>query len=170
MLVRLFNQDMLHRGFQWKVGLNVIDNFRPEIECGPGLHFCTVEQAHLWCCSSSLIADVKIPTDAETVTLIYKSKANRVIISNVRSIWTMIHIPKIRKVLVNGYAPIPKNYRTMDMLTDRLIADVHRYNKETVLPTTRKQYRRNLMLQFNELDEPSKQKARTYTGNIFAFS
>lgn len=85
---RLLSGNMVHHDFQWKEGLNVDTNeFTYDEICGGGLFFCERKDIHYWISHTTfLIADVTLPDDARVVHFINKSKADKVILSNIRPI------------------------------------------------------------------------------------
>lgn len=87
--IRLLYTDMKHHGFKYAEGLNVdILPFNPIADCGPGgLYFC--EEAHFmsWLdARHTLVADVEIPDDAQVSHMNNKSKADKIILKNIRPI------------------------------------------------------------------------------------
>ena len=86
---KILHSSLCHYGFIYKIGLN-IDTipFNPKGECqSGGLYFCKYSDIYLYLDNGTLIADVEIPEDA----IVYheknkKSKANKLIIKNIRPI------------------------------------------------------------------------------------
>lgn len=129
-LYMMFRTDSQAVGGVLKLGLNIDTNFSTVMNYqGYDLPFYTLEQIPNRCETYSLIADVEIPPDAQVSNFSYCSKASRVIISNIRSIWTLHPVPKIRKALISRCIPIPipAEFRTVDILTDRLLRDAKYY-------------------------------------------
>lgn len=87
---KVTNKDAKNRGFQLKTGLNQVADFdpNPDKECSDGLYFCDLTQVLYW--SSMLkydhVFDVEIPGDAKVIHFSDKSRADKLILSNLRPI------------------------------------------------------------------------------------
>jgi hypothetical protein len=82
--IKLLKQDLLHREYQWKFGLNSIEVFNTEKECtSDALYICEIKDFFTW---MSLLTDivyvgyVTIPEDAKTFIMEDKIKTNKVIL------------------------------------------------------------------------------------------
>jgi hypothetical protein len=84
--VKILSSDHRHHNFQYKEGLNVdILPFNYDTICGAGgLYFTTIEHVYKFLEYGPYIADVEIPEDAQVVHLNDKSKADKIIITNIR--------------------------------------------------------------------------------------
>lgn len=84
--IRLLNAAMNHNGFQYVEGLNKDHlQFNPIAECGPGgLYFCEEKDIRHWLSDHTLMADVEIPEDAQVSHMQAKSKADKIILKNIR--------------------------------------------------------------------------------------
>ena len=90
--VKLTNKDCIHNGLEFKEGLNEdILEFDSSEECVPGgLYFCKYKKFGDWIqyrANIEYIWDVDIPDDAKVMTMDYKIKCDKFILSNKRSIW-----------------------------------------------------------------------------------
>lgn len=115
---RILNTDMIHRGFQWKIGLNVDPiKFDSIVECGPGgLYFCDKSDISTYIDKHTLVAGVTIPDDAQVKFYDYKAKASKLIIDTPVSLWSLADDMKICATLIHNCIPIPTEYQTLPLL------------------------------------------------------
>jgi len=87
MYVKILNQRMNHHGFQYKEGLNVDTvPFNPSGDCEPGgLYYSTAEHICKFSAYGCSIADVIVPEDSQVYQNGTKFKADKIILSNIRS-------------------------------------------------------------------------------------
>jgi hypothetical protein len=73
MLVKVLNDNMLHFGFQYNFGLNILDgqlNTNPKIPVGEGgLYYCEIEELDSHIYRGDMLCVVEIPEDAITIQL-----------------------------------------------------------------------------------------------------
>lgn len=82
---KILQSDLTHFGFKYKEGLNIdTKKFDPNQPCDNGLHFCTSIDICMWMYLGSLIADVEIPPNEPVVKNLYKLKAHKIILKNIR--------------------------------------------------------------------------------------
>jgi hypothetical protein len=85
---KVLSADFQHYDHTYTLGLN-IDKvpFNPKGECQPGgLYFTTFEHIHLYFWFGTFVAEVTIPDDAQLYNEGNKSKADKIIISNIVTI------------------------------------------------------------------------------------
>lgn len=101
MFYKILNASLTHHGFQYKEGLNVDTiPFSPTGECkAGGLYFTTEEFILENINLGNLIADVEIPEDAVVYEEKEKSKANKLILKNIRPIEEFITSLPYEKLL-----------------------------------------------------------------------
>jgi hypothetical protein len=98
--IKVLSENLKHYNFIYKEGLN-IDHipFNTDANCkSGGLYFTTIEHVYGFLLFGALIADVEIPTDAKVVHLPNKSKADKIIIKNIRRWDTELDLEKIIKI------------------------------------------------------------------------
>jgi len=82
--IKVLTNDLLHRGYQWKVGLNEIDVFNSSNECtSNALYICEIKDFFKWMTlydNNKWVAYVTIPEDAQIVIMENKIKTNKVIL------------------------------------------------------------------------------------------
>lgn len=82
--------DLCNKGYQYVIGPNELkEEFLPYRYCGSGgLYFCELEHIKYWLNlhPDGLVCEVTLPSDVLVVSLNYKYKANKIIISNPLSI------------------------------------------------------------------------------------
>jgi hypothetical protein len=85
MLVKLINNDMINRKYQFRVGMNELEDFdsNPNIECAPGIYFCEAKRAVYWSrlLGYEYISDVEMPDDATVLKFRHKCRTNKIILS-----------------------------------------------------------------------------------------
>jgi hypothetical protein len=88
MYVKVLSNDLKHKGFQYKEGLN-IDTipFNPTGTCKPGgLYFTAMENVFNYLHYGSKIADVEIPSNAKVYFENNKWKADKIILRDIRDL------------------------------------------------------------------------------------
>ena len=89
MYYKILKKNMLHYSMQYKEGLNVdIKPFNSSPVCGGGLFFSDEKNILAFCGYGDLIAEVTIPEGEKIVPVENKYKANKIILSNIRDLWT----------------------------------------------------------------------------------
>lgn len=87
---KLTNPKLTNRNFQLVLGLNQDPNFNPDpsIECTGGLYFCELSQVLYWSWKLGYkhVVDVVIPEDAKVIHFQDKSRADKLLLSNLRPI------------------------------------------------------------------------------------
>jgi len=100
---KILTEDLTHHGFQYKEGLNVDTiPFNPTGECSPGgLYFADTYNILLFLSYGTKIARVTFPEDAQVYREIYKSKADKIILSDIVKIknWCMWKDPDVMKAM-----------------------------------------------------------------------
>ena len=86
---KILPEDLICRGFQYKEGLNIDTNTIDENECSYGLHFSNAEHILGFCGYGSMIAEVELPEDAIVYHFDDKSKADKIILKNIRPLWSV---------------------------------------------------------------------------------
>ena len=124
-LVKLTNATSNHNGFQFTEGLNIdVNEFRYDKECGPdGLYFCRASDAENWFnyghSDMKYVWDVEIPDDARVCIYERKLKADKIILSNKRSLASMAS-DKMRQMLYTGES----TYKILSYLQRNYDADL----------------------------------------------
>ena len=85
---KILPEDLNCKGFQYHEGLNVDTNEIDEDEFSYGLHFAEAFHILGYCNHGSMIAEVEIPDNAVVYHYINKSKADRIILKNIRPLWS----------------------------------------------------------------------------------
>lgn len=139
MYYRLLNENMTsgsypnEEAFKYKLGLNVDPlPFNADVLCAPGgLHFCKKFAINRWVGRNTLIADVTIPPDALVAHRVYQSKASKIIIRNIRSIWSEATPgSELYKLLIATNIPVPNKFRKLQTLLDVLQSMPSEYTPE----------------------------------------
>lgn len=86
---KILPEDLICRGFQYHEGLNIDTNTIDKNESGYGLSFSDAKHILHSCSSGSMIAKVEIPNDAIVYHFNDKSKADRIILKNIRPLWSV---------------------------------------------------------------------------------
>jgi len=91
MYFKILRENLKHYDMQYKEGLNVdVLPFNPKPECGEGGLYFTDEQYILdFVDYGSKIAEVTVPEGEMIVPLEEKYKAHKIILSNIRDLWTV---------------------------------------------------------------------------------
>lgn len=93
---KLTNDSGLHNGVQYTTGL-IVDPmpYNASVICGSGLYFASYDYIYMWFSYNHhtmvWIYDVEIPSDALVTQFAQKSKADRIILSNKRTIHDFIN-------------------------------------------------------------------------------
>ena len=86
---KILPDNLICRDFQYKEGLNIDTNTIDEYECSYGLHFADKKHILGFCGYGSIIAEAEIPEDAIVYHFDDKSKADRIILKNIRPLWSV---------------------------------------------------------------------------------
>lgn len=91
MYFKVLSKDLIHHGYQYKLGLNIDTNTFDATKCQNGLHFCEAKDIPHWRNYGSKLAFVSLPSDAAVIHYNTKSKADRIIIDKIIDIadWEM---------------------------------------------------------------------------------
>lgn len=106
-IIKMTNDSGIHNGFHFVEGLNIdVNSFKYDEECGPdGLYFCREADAENWFSyGSSDMAyawDVEIPSDARVVVYDNKIKADKFMLTNKRTLASMV-AEKVKKMIYRG--------------------------------------------------------------------
>ena len=98
---KILPQNLKCRGFQYHEGLNVDINKIDAEECSYGLHFADAKHILMFYGYGTIIAEVEIPEDAVVYHFDDKSKADRIILKNLRPLWTIETIEALIQKSVN---------------------------------------------------------------------
>lgn len=141
--VKLLKKDMVHNGHKFCMGLNVDYGFDVEVkECeGGGIYFCVYEKYHMWLAYGYKImwwiCDVEVPIECGAKMVKYgdKFKANKVILSNLRSLEDELD-PIYRRIVVGARGKEEVIVRAFGRFSpycfDRRIVRMMRKNKRVV--------------------------------------
>ena len=77
------------KGFQYQEGLNIDTKEITPYKCDNGLHFSDAEHILHFCNYGSVIAEVEIPEDAIVYHFDDKSNADKIILKNLRPLWSI---------------------------------------------------------------------------------
>jgi hypothetical protein len=134
--IKVLAQDLLHRGYQWKFGLNSIEVFDDSNGCTPdALYVCEIKNFFTWMTlypNTSWVGYVTIPEDAQVVIMEDKIKTNKVILhEQLFSLVEFIDIAIERGADINDTAGVALRWASecgyLDIV-ERLVkygADVH---------------------------------------------
>ena len=86
---KILPENLKCKGFQYHEGLNIDTNEITPYRCDNGLHFSDAEHILCFCKYGSVIAEVEIPDNAVVYHYINKSKADRIILKNLRPLWSV---------------------------------------------------------------------------------
>lgn len=92
---KILPEDLICKGFQYQEGLNIDTNEIDEDEYSYGLHFVDVVDIFLFSGYGTMIAEVEIPEDAVVYHFAGQSKADRIILKNLRPLWSVDVIKKL---------------------------------------------------------------------------
>lgn len=125
--VRLLHKNMIHNGFRYQEGENKdILPFDTTHECGPGgLYFCEEQYLSNWVQSGhELVADVDIPDDAQVAHMTTKSKADKIILRNIRPMIELKAFNDVKKCLeiirMAGYTGVPVSIMNTDAMKEAI--------------------------------------------------
>ena len=85
---KILPEDLNCRGFQYHEGLNIDTNTINEYECSYGLHFSDAKYILSFYGHGTMIAEVELPEDAIVYHFDGKSKADKIILKNLRPLWS----------------------------------------------------------------------------------
>ena len=102
--IKVLTNDLKHRGYQWKIGLNELDpneQFITENDCTPNaLYVCEIKDFFKWINlynNMAYVGYVTIPDDALITNMEYKIKTNKVILHE-----PLISLVEFVKILINS--------------------------------------------------------------------
>ena len=98
---KILPQNLKCRGFQYHEGLNIDINKIDAEECSYGLHFADAKHILMFYGYGTIIAEVEIPEDAVVYHFDDKSKADRIILKNIRPLWSVDTIEALIREGVN---------------------------------------------------------------------
>lgn len=91
---KVIDKDMCNRGFEYKLGLNVLQqDFDVSRECGPGgFYFCDINELPMWIYlhHDGYISEVNLPLNAMVCRFKNKYKSDQIIINNLTKITDFI--------------------------------------------------------------------------------
>ena len=86
---KILPENLICRRFQYREGLNIDTNKIDTGECGYGLHFADTEHILSFCDYGTMIAEVEIPDGSVVYHFDTKSKADKLILKNLRQLWSV---------------------------------------------------------------------------------
>ena len=86
---KILPENLVCKAFQYHEGLNIDTNRIDKYKCGYGLHFSDLKHILSFCNYGSIIAEVEIPEDAVVKHFNNQSKADRIILKNLRPLWNV---------------------------------------------------------------------------------
>ena len=86
---KILPEDLKCRGFQYHEGLNIDTNIIDAKKCSYGLHFADAEHILSFYDYGTIIAEVEIPEGAVVYHFGTKSKADKIILKNLRPLWSV---------------------------------------------------------------------------------
>ena len=86
---KILPKNLKCREFQYHEGLNIDTKEITPYACDNGLHFSDAEHILSFCDYGSMIAEVELPEDATVYHFGEKSKADRIILKNLRPLWSV---------------------------------------------------------------------------------
>lgn len=85
---KILPRNLKCKDFQYQEGLNVDTKLINKEECSNGLHFTDAKNILSFYLYGDMIADVEIPNDAIVYEFGNKCKANKIILKNIRPLWS----------------------------------------------------------------------------------
>ena len=98
---KILPRDLKCRRFQYHEGLNIDSKEITPYVCDCGLHFADKDCIMIYCDCGSIIAEVEIPEDAIVYHFNTESKADRIILKNLRPLWSVDTIKDLIREGVN---------------------------------------------------------------------
>ena len=98
---KILPEDLICRGFQYREGLNIDTKKITPYRCDNGLHFADEKYILYFCDNGTRIAEVEIPKDAFVYHFDDQSKADRIILKNIRPLWSVDTIEALIREGVN---------------------------------------------------------------------
>ena len=90
MYFKILGEDLTYNGYTYHEGLNIDPNpFDPTPDYGNGLFFADEKEILRFCDYGTKIAEVIIPEGEEIVQVEEKYKAHRIILGEIRNLWTV---------------------------------------------------------------------------------
>ena len=89
MYYKILPEDLNCRGFQYHEGLNIDSKEITPYMCENGLHFADAEHILNFCNYGQIIAEVELPEDAVVYHFCNQSKADKIILKNLRPLWSI---------------------------------------------------------------------------------
>ena len=86
---KILPDNLICRDFQYQEGLNIDTNTIDEYECSYGLHFADKKHILDFCGYGTIIAEVEIPEAAIVYHFDDKSKADKIVLKNLRPLWSV---------------------------------------------------------------------------------
>ena len=96
---KILPKDLICKGFQYQEGLNIDTKKITPYKCDNGLHFADAEDIFDFYSYGPIIAEVEIPEDAIVYHFDNKSKADKIILKNLRPLW---NVDTIKDLIRNG--------------------------------------------------------------------
>ena len=132
---KILKEDLNCRGFQYQEGLNIDSKEITPYECDNGLHFADAKHILSFYDYGTVIAEVELPKDAVVYHFDDKSKANKIILKNLRPLWSVETIEALIQEGVNFelhvdemfYFAIQKGYLDIIRYLAAHGADIHAY-------------------------------------------
>ena len=98
---KILPENLKCKGFQYQEGLNIDTNLVTPCKFSYGLHFSDAEHILSFYDHCSMIAEVEIPEDAIVYHCADQSKADRIILKNIRPLWSVETIKALIQEGVN---------------------------------------------------------------------
>ena len=86
---KILPKDLICKGFQYQEGLNIDTKKITPYKCDNGLHFSDAKHILSFCGYGSVVAEVELPEDAVIYHFNNKSKADKIILKNLRPLWSV---------------------------------------------------------------------------------
>lgn len=80
--LKVMNNDMIHNGYKYVPGENILNGEFSDTICNRGLHFSNPDDINSWLSYGSKLHRVRIPNDAHVLCSYNKCKTNKLIIEN----------------------------------------------------------------------------------------
>ena len=121
---KILPEDLNCKGFQYQEGLNIDTKKITPYKCDNGLHFADAEDILHFCNYGSVIAEVEIPKDAIVYHFDDKSKADKIILKNIRPLWS---IETIEALISEGVEFESFKSRMLDKAAQKGYLDIVKY-------------------------------------------
>lgn len=122
MYIKLLNENEIHHGFKYKFGKNVCLDFKPDIECGFGLHFTDSDNFYKWLTYSNATHFRNIFYIKELISYPeeYKYKAKIISLGKKRPISELLNTIKIQILVIKENPDNIKFIKNPDKLIQEL--------------------------------------------------